>query len=57
MQVIGQYYLITTQMLYKFKELIEKCELVDLVKLIDSADSTILSIIIKTENEVLNGKK
>jgi hypothetical protein len=57
MQVIGQYYLITTQMLDKFKELIEKCELVDLVKLIDSADSTILSIIIKTENEVLNGKK
>jgi hypothetical protein len=44
-------------MLDKFKELIEKCELAELVKLIDSADSTILSIIIKTENEVLNGKK
>jgi hypothetical protein len=42
-------------MLDKFKELIERSELVDLVKLIDSADSTILSIIIKTENEVLNG--
>lgn len=44
-------------MIEKFKELIERSELVDLVKLIDSADSTILSIIIKTENEVLNGKK
>lgn len=44
-------------MLDKFKELIEKCELAELVKLIDSADSTILSIITQTENEVLNGKK
>jgi hypothetical protein len=42
-------------MLDKFKELIEKCELVDLVKLINSADSSILSIITQTENEVLNG--
>jgi hypothetical protein len=42
-------------MLDKFKELIEKCELADLVKLINSADSTILIIIIKTENEVMNG--
>ena len=42
-------------MLDKFKEVIEKNELDELVKLIDSADSTILSILIKTENEVLNG--
>ena len=42
-------------MIEKFKELIERSELVDLVKLINSADSSILSIIIKTENEVLNG--
>jgi hypothetical protein len=42
-------------MINKFKELIERTELAELVKLIDSADSTILSIIIKTENEVLNG--
>jgi hypothetical protein len=44
-------------MLDKFKELIEKSELDELVKLIDLADSSILSIIIQTENEVLNGKK
>jgi hypothetical protein len=42
-------------MINKFKELIERTEFEELIKLIDSADSTILSIIIKTENEVLNG--
>ena len=42
-------------MINKFKELIERTEFEELIKLIDLADSSILSIIIKTENEVLNG--
>lgn len=41
----------------KFKELIERTEFEELIKLIDLADSSILSIIINTENEVLNGAK
>ena len=39
----------------RFKELIERTEIEELIKLIDLADSTILNIIINTENEVLNG--
>jgi hypothetical protein len=42
-------------MINKFKELIERTEFEELVKLMDLADSSILSIIINTENEVLNG--
>jgi|LakMenEpi03Aug12_release.lakeMendotaPanAssembly.Ray.scaffolds.fasta_scaffold2000160_2 hypothetical protein len=41
----------------RFKELIEQTEFEELIKLIDLADSSILSIIINTENEVLNGAK
>jgi hypothetical protein len=44
-------------MINKFKELIERTEFEELIKLIDLADSSILSIIINTENEVLNGAK
>lgn len=44
-------------MLDKFKQVIERTEFEELVKLIDLADSSILSIIIQTENEVLNGAK
>jgi hypothetical protein len=44
-------------MLDKLKELIEQTEFEELIKLIDLADSSILSIIINTENEVLNGAK
>lgn len=44
-------------MINKFKELIERTEFEELVKLIDLADSSILNIIINTENEVLNGAK
>lgn len=44
-------------MLDKLKELIERTEFEELIKLIDLADSSILSIIINTENEVLNGAK
>lgn len=42
-------------MINKFKELIERTEFDELVKLMDLADSSILSIIKQTENEVLNG--
>lgn len=42
-------------MINKFKELIERTEFEELVKLMDLADSSILSIIKQTENEVLNG--
>lgn len=42
-------------MINKFKELIERIEFEELVKLMDLADSSILSIIKQTENEVLNG--
>ena len=44
-------------MINKFKELIERTEFEELVKLMDLADSSILSIIKQTENEVLNGTK
>ena len=44
-------------MINKFKELIERTEFEELVKLMDLADSSILNIIINTENEVLNGAK
>lgn len=44
-------------MLDKLKKTIEQTEFEELIKLIDLADSTILSIIINTENEVLNGAK
>lgn len=44
-------------MINKFKELIERTEFEELVKLMDLADSSILSIIKQTENEVLNGAK
>jgi succinate dehydrogenase flavin-adding protein (antitoxin of CptAB toxin-antitoxin module) len=42
-------------MINKFKELIERTEFEELIKLMDLADSSILNIIINTENEVLNG--
>ncbi len=42
-------------MINRFTELIERTEFEELIKLIDLADSSILSIIINTENEVLNG--
>lgn len=44
-------------MLDKLKKVIEQTEFDELIKLIDLADSSILSIIINTENEVLNGAK
>lgn len=42
-------------MINKFKELIERTEFEELVKLMDLADTSILNIIKQTENEVLNG--